>query len=177
MEIKNYLKYYLGCKCVIGSNDTQHTLHAVDSDSGSICTGENKHSIGLWWKSSACKPILRRIESLTEEEIYSLINIMFPDDIEERPSIDDYSFDSFYNDDSTMVDGDVAMGANYSCICYEGQIAITHDGTINMFGEDGEIQKMYNLPKAYNYLHSIGIWLYGQDAFIDGSVIDADTFK
>jgi hypothetical protein len=66
----------------------------------------------------------------------------------------------FYWDNSTMVDDDIQVGADVSCRCFEGQLAIRECGSIFLFDASGELQRCTNLPKGMHYLISKGFDLF-----------------
>lgn len=118
---------------------------------------------------------LRRLEDMKHDDMLGLLQSMVPDDLEDKPVDDDYSLCMFYNDNALMVDGDVLVGADYTCICYDGQIAIKKCGTICAYDEAGDEQELVNAPKAYHYLLKQGFDLFG---LIDaGLAIDAKTIN
>lgn len=163
MNIKDYLKYYIGQRYqgYKGVGDIHH------------CTLSNLHD--MINTGEHVKPILRGIASLTEAELIEMHLATAPPDMEDKPTADDYSMEMFYNDGGLMVDADVAVGANYSCRCYEGQVAIRYTGDIDFYDEAGEREKSINIPKAFHYLLSLGIDLFG---LIDaGLAIDAATIN
>lgn len=151
--LENVLHLYLGCEC---------TWESCDGNSGGT-----KELDGYTLNQFAdnyirnVKPLLRPLSSMTQEEMFELINSTAPDDMEDIPEIDEYDLEMFYNDGGNMVDGDVAVGCNFSCRCYEGQIAITHDGTIHYYNDNGDRERAHNLPKAYKYLLSKHFDLFG----------------
>jgi len=67
---------YLGCRIKIGESDKIENIKMVSAFS--ICTGTNFHEVPLWYKTSACKPILRPLSSMTEEEKEDLKIVMGP---------------------------------------------------------------------------------------------------
>ncbi len=103
---------------------------------------------------------LRPLSSMTEEEMTGLLLSMIPPDMDDKPDADEHIVDMFYNDGALQVDGDVAVGANYSCRCYEGQIAILHNGDIEMYDEDGKRERAWNQSAAFQYLLSLGFDLF-----------------
>jgi hypothetical protein len=107
------------------------------------------------------KPILRLLSSMTEDELIEIIQITAPDSLKEKPTAEDYYLDIFYNDGGNAVDGDVAIGADYTCICYDGQIVVRQDGSVHFFGEDGATELVNNMPKIYTYLLSKHFDLFG----------------
>lgn len=70
-DISQYLHLYLGCQCLIGDSKNVHFIEMVSPMY--VCTGTNKISIQMWYKKSACKPVLRPLSDMTEEERTELI--------------------------------------------------------------------------------------------------------
>lgn len=179
MNIKDYLKYYIGCPAVNSWFPEDHqeynkgwVLTAIQLNLPNPYKLETKEE--ETWTDSV-KPILRRIESLTEAEMIGLLQSIVPSNMADKPTRDDYSLEMFYNDGGNLVDEDVAIGANYSCRCYEGQIAIRKNGDIDFFDEEGNRERVSNLPQSFHYLLSLGIDLFG---LIDaGLAIDASTIN
>jgi hypothetical protein len=116
MDIKSYLKYYIGCDCKItvriAGNQTTQSTEALSP------TILNELYIGSHVKD--VKPILRRISSLTEEERVTLFGESF------RRGIFDTTL--FYT------------------------------------------------VKEFDSLINIGVWLFGDKSFEDGTIIDKDNF-
>lgn len=152
-QLKDYLHLYLGCdvKCGI------ITIAKLTAD-----LTDNEH-ISLWsvLANPNYKLILRPLSGMTEDEFIEAINLTAPDSVEIKPDAEDYDLELFYNDGGNMVDEDVAIGANVSCICYEGQIVFRKDGSIHCFDEDGKRENIYNMPKVYMYLLSKSFDLFG----------------
>lgn len=158
MKLKDYLHYYLygnilevgvsTCQ-LIGIGDCYYT---IKTKQGTLLTLSDRANVKL---------VLRRLEDMTQEEMVNLLTDLFPFDMEDKPSADEFSMEMFYNDDGLMVDGDVSVGANYTCRCYEGQIAIKQCGTICFFDEAGNQEHGINVPKAYHYLLSKGFDIFG----------------
>lgn len=163
MNIKDYLPYYLGRR--FWSPNSEGAIH---SETITFIEAMIKEGIVV-------KPILRRIDSLTESEMIALLQSMVPGEMEEKPNPEDYDLDMFYNDGGNLVDSNIVVGAEYTCICYEGQIVIRKDGSIGMYDEDGKKETLINQPKAFHYLLSLGIDLFGLIA--ENLAIDADTIK
>lgn len=170
MKLKDYLHYYLygniyevgvsTCQ-LIGIGDSYYT---IKTKQGTLLTLSDRACVKL---------VLRRLGDMTEAEMVNLLTDLFPFDMEDKPTADEFSMEMFYNDDGLMVDGDVSVGANYTCRCYEGQIAIKQCGSICFFDEAGNQEHGINVPKAYHYLLRQGFDLFG---LIDaGLAIDAKT--
>lgn len=174
MKLSDYLHYYLYGKIwelgvstctLMGIGDCYYT---IKTKQGTMLTLSNRASIKL---------VLRRLEDMTEDQMIALLQSMAPADMEDKPTNEDYDLEMFYNDDGLMVDGDIAVGANYSCRCYEGQIAIKKCGTIVLYEEDKEVTRdqLISTPLAFHYLLKQGFDLFG---LIDaGLAIDAKTIK
>ena len=153
MKLKDYLHYYLygnifesgvsTCQ-LIGIGDCYYT---IKTKQGTLLTLSDRANIKL---------VLRRLEDMTEEEMVGLLQSMLPEHMEDKPTPDDYSLEVFYNDDGLMVDGDIAVGANYSCRCYEGQIGVKKCGSIILFEENEDVTRdqLVNTPMAFHYLLS-----------------------
>lgn len=95
----------------------------------------------------------RQLYTMTPDEMVGLLQAATPPDMEEKPDADEYAVEMFHNDGGNMVDSDVAIGANVSCRCFTGQLAITQDGSINFYGEDGEgLDRFPYQWKAFQYL-------------------------
>lgn len=75
-----------------------------------------------------------------------------PEGMEEKPTDEEYGIEMFKNDGGNLVNADVAIGAEYTCRCYVGQITIKKCGTICAYDETGDEQELVNAPRAYHYL-------------------------
>lgn len=177
MNLRDYAPYYIGTPCY-------NTWFPPDHDEynagwvlrGFRTTSEKcymlESELDITWTDSI-KPILRRLEDMTEGEMVALLTSLFPFDMEDKPVADEFSIEMFYNDDGLMVDGDVSVGANYTCRCYEGQIAIKQCGSICFFDEAGNQEHGINVPKAFHYLLQQHFDLFG--LIPAGLAIDAKT--
>lgn len=155
-DIRPYLKYYIG---------QQHRYRYVEQEPGHWMMWSELTPLRLTrlddLSIDGIQLALRTLSSMTEEEMQGLIAALSPNDIEDRPTIEDYDIELFHNDGGLMVDDDVAIGAEYTCRCYVGQIAIGKNGSIHLFGEDGKIEHQVNYPQAFHYLLSKGFDLFG----------------
>ena len=124
-----------------------------------------------------CKLCVRRLDSMTEEEMRGLLISMTPPDMEDAPDAEDYDLEMFYNDGGNNVDADVAVGANCTCICWEGQIAVRYNGDIDLFDEEGKRDRVVNQTAAFHYLLSRGFWMWGDDWFDEGLIIDKNSLR
>lgn len=162
-NIKDYLHLYLGCKCVVAMKQTQK------------CVCISTMTLELMLSPFDLTPILRPLSDMTEQELIEVIQLSVPDDLEDHPTADDYDLEIFYNDGGNLVDRDVAIGATYSCICYEGSVAIRKCGTIHFFNDEGEFEKVYNIPRVYAFLLSKQFDMFG--LIEAGLAIDKTTLK
>lgn len=160
-NIKDYLHLYLGCECVLDCIDVKAKTILIGCHTNGNYQVAHAHYNQDYWQAKYINPILRPLASMTDEEMIEVIQLTTPDHIEDKPTAEDYDLDIFYNDGGNMVDGDVEIGANYSCICYEGQIAIRKCGSVHFFDESGNIENAYNLPTMYKYLLSKHFDLFG----------------
>jgi hypothetical protein len=160
MKLQDYINYYIGCKCFNSWFPEDHpTYNASWVLRGIRSTYEKRYFLDntedeTW--TDSIKPILHRLEDMTEDEMIGLLQSMLPADMEDKPTPDDYSLEMFYNDDGLMVDGDISVGANYSCRCYEGQIGVKKCGSIILFDEERDVTRdqLTNTPMAFHYLLS-----------------------
>lgn len=154
-KIEDYLHFHLGCEVKFPKSQSPETngILMLTPQLLSEC-----HESNEWLY---LKPLLRPLSSVTEEEMFEVLNSMVPDYFEDVPTIDEYDFEMFYNDGGNMVDADVAIGANYTCRCFEGQIVIRQDGSIHMFDEAGKAENIYKQPEAFKYLLSHHFDLFG----------------
>lgn len=182
MKLQDYLHYYIGCKVMAAPYGGQQKRY----EEGKL-VGINVYDIAHVklnnWQSVAdisitcVKPILRRLEDMTEEEMIGLLQSMVPADMEDKPTNEDYDLEMFYNDDGLMVDADISVGANFTCGCFDGQIGVKKCGSIILFneGEDVTRDMLINVPLAFHYLLQQHFDLFG---LIDaGLAIDLKTTK
>jgi hypothetical protein len=166
MELIDYLHYYLDCD------------YWTTNSQGNLNAQTLPNVIDLCKRNKGVQLHLRQLEDMEKEEMIGLLQAMVPADMEDKPTPEDYDIEMFYNDDGLMVDADIAVGANYSCSCYEGQIAIKLCGSICLFDETGKDvtrDELTNVPKAFHYLLQQHFDLFG---LIDaGMAIDAKNIK
>jgi hypothetical protein len=181
MNLKDYAQYYIGCRCFNTwfpegheQYDFDWRLTAIDIDS--VKPYRLDVQGGYTWTDSI-KLILRRLDGMTENQMIGLLQSMVPADMEDKPVYGDYDLEMFYNDDGLMVDGDIAVGANYTCICFDGQIGIKKCGSIILFEQDEDVTRghLVNTPMAFDYLLKQGFDLFG---LIDaGLAFDINTLN
>lgn len=180
-ELKDYLHLYLGCEVKFQSPffnlerkfNSLGELIRIDK-SGECLIRSNSNVTALYgWQN--VKLILRPLSDMTEDEMIEVILHTAPEDMEDKPTAEDHSLEMFYNDGGNMVDADVAIGCNYSCICYEGQIAIRKCGSVHFFDDNGEPTNAINMPKVFLYLLSKHFDLFR--LIESGLAIDKSTLK
>lgn len=75
-ELKDYLHYYLGCDSINLINGYKAKLLGIDTAYDMPC--KIIQEIGTFWiKYEEIKPILRRIEDITEEELLSIVQLCY----------------------------------------------------------------------------------------------------
>lgn len=164
-KLSDYLHYYMGCKFI------------TDNSEGEVNPETIRFIYPMIEKGYNVQLVLRKLEDITDEEMIGLLQSMLPANLEDRPKNSDYELEMFYNDDGLMVDGDISVGANFSCICYEGQIGIKKCGSIILFEEDKDVTRdqLVNTPMAFDYLLKQYFDLFG---LIDANLaIDAKTIN
>lgn len=152
-KIGDYLNLYIGCEVEYGFDGRKSigTLTGYVEPFGWQVSQRKVLSPYLNISPAHIKPILRPLSDMTEGEMTEVIKILFSD-VDDKIDDDELQLEMFYWDDSTMVDGDVQVGANISCRCFEGQLAIRECGSFHLFDEKGELQRLSNVPAAVNYL-------------------------
>lgn len=184
MELKDVIHYYIGCRCFntwfpeghkeLNKGWVLSGYCQLYADGGKPFLLESENEV-TW--TDSIKPILFRLEDMTEQQMIGLLQSMVPANMDDKPKDEDYDLEMFYNDDGLMVDGDVSVGANYTCRCYEGQIGIKKCGSIILFeeGKDVTRNELTNTPMAFHYLLTQHFDLFG---LIDaGIAIDSKTLK
>jgi len=151
MKLQEFIHYYMGASFITNNSE------------GEINPATLKFIYPMIEKDKGVQLVLRSLDDMTEEEMIGLLQSMVPADMDDKPIDDEYGIEMFYNDDGLMVDGDIAVGANYSCRCYEGQIAIKLCGSICLFsdGKDVTRDELMNTPKAFHYLLHQGFDIFG----------------
>ena len=156
-EIKDYLHLYFGAKV---------RFRYIDYNTGTwtiweTLIGKVYDKIVNDFSIDGIQLELRRLDSMTEDEMVELIMCATPDGMEDAPTKDDFNITMIYNDGGNMVDENVAIGADINCRCWFGQTIIKKCGTIETYTEDGDVDKQANLPKQYAYLLSKHFDLFG----------------
>lgn len=158
-QLKDVLHLYLGCK-MMSKYESRFILYP--------------HNVPSNWQDAeyleGCKPILRPLSSMAEEEMKGYWQAL-SSEVEEKITTDEIDVDMFYNDGGLMVDGDIEVGANISCRCFEGQIAIRKCGSTFLFNEDGNLERLAGIPEGILYLLKKGFDLFG--LIQSGQAIDA----
>lgn len=160
-KLKDYLHYYMGA--TYWTNNSQGEVNKVTL----------QYIYPMIDQAKNVQLHLRRLEDMTQEEMIRLIQVMVPDEMEDKPTDDEYILNLFHNDGGNLVNSDVSIGAEYNVRCYEGQLTIKKCGTICAYDETGDEQELVNAPRAYHYLLQQHFDLFG---LIDaGLAIDIKT--
>ncbi len=85
-ELKDVFYLYLGQTCTIGDSLDVHPICMVTEQS--VCTGTNMKCVPMWFKMSACKPILRHLSDITEMEFIKLLTIVYEKVFQNHPDIE-----------------------------------------------------------------------------------------
>jgi hypothetical protein len=172
-KISDYLHLYIGCDKAAYDPDRK-----IDNEPYPLFPfyWSNHEYVIKGISEGKFKLCLRPLSDMTEEEMRGLIKILFSD-VEDKISDDELQdVEMFYWDNSTMVDGDIQVGANFDCRCFEGQLAIRECGSMFLWDADGkELRWLTNIPEASRYLLGLGFDLY--KLIPDGLVIDKTTLN
>lgn len=176
------LGMYIGCEAIISGDAIalKPKPEIFKSQVGKL-TGVRTHWVHITnaeegWGTSVdgteFKIILRRLEDMTEEEATDLVLKLWSDEDIEPNEID---VDVHPDDGGNMLDGDMACVIEVWCRCFEGQIGVRKCGSIILFDEVGTVQRVHNVPQAFQYLLSKGFDLF--NLISSGDAIDAKTFQ
>jgi hypothetical protein len=164
MKIQDVIHYYIGCKMVRADYDaTKHEPYILHFEviRRAVEFGD--------------KPILHRLADLSEGNIIDLLQCMFPDEMEDKPTDDEYSINMFHADGGNLVNSDVVVGAEWNCRCMDAQISIKKCGTVCLYDEAGDEMEGNYMPRVYHYLLQHHFDIFG---LIDaGLAIDSKTIK
>lgn len=176
MNIKDYLKYYTGCDVIVDDKDRGklmggdfmpnsigqvyyyiHDYNALKDEDIDFTMPYNDE-----YEDADCriKPILRRIESLNDadtHEISKIIQDLIPSCNIVRDSYGNIEFYSIEDDGFVLT---IRKNGSMDCLC-----------------KDNREYYSYPMAEIVHYLLSLGIWLFGDDAFDNGLIIDAATIK
>lgn len=147
-QVKDYLKYYLGCECMI-TKPSYHSVHefGLSQRRPFILTGRFADYFHHHSTTAEIKPILRRLSSITEEEIKELI---------------DYEKMS-------------KMYLNLKFRKHKMGIEVEFDIDT---GEDGVHHQAFQIsfyeltPSYFHFLIGKGFWLWSNEAFEKGLIIE-----
>lgn len=149
-DISQYLHYYLGQDCEITAPDR--------------IPYEGMEKINLYWiervgrHGGKIKPVLRKLESMTEEEVR-------------------WYFDSIKRPDDELDNFEWVTEQNGQPVDHPHWIMWCKDQTWARHGYVlGGSEERYE-PKQLHYLLSRGFWLFGNDWFDEGYIIDKATLK
>lgn len=126
----------------------------------------------IFFERGEYKPILRPLHSITEDEVFQYMLIIFSD-VEEKIDPMELSISLHKGDGGNMVDENMQVVAEVSCRCFEGQIAFSKRGSPILYDEDGEVREMNNAPQGFMYLLKQGFDLFS--LIQSGEAIDRTT--
>lgn len=163
MNLIDYLHYYIGCD------------YWTNNSQGNLNIKTLPDVIDMIKRDKGVQLHLRRLEDMKEEEMIGLLQSMWPPNLEDKPTDEEYILTIFKGDGGNLVHRDVLIGAEYNIRCFDGQITIKECGTICFYDEVGDEQEGVNAPAAYHYLLQNHFDLFG---LIDaGLAIDTKTIK
>lgn len=175
-DVREYLHLYLGCDFRIESHwlyqnlvgNIRHNLtyaNLIDNQRGQV----------------VIKPILRRLDSMTEEECRHLAWFNLDSekhlDADSRVTTDEIDMHIVHGDGGLMVDADAAIVMDVSCRCFEGQVCVRTNGDIELWNDAGEKLPIERQAENVRWLLSKGFWLFGDEAFDKGLIIDSKTLN
>lgn len=160
-NIKDYLHLYLGCEVNIEKYYKQYHGILKGCKHNGFCVQTDGDRAETWHNEEVpLQLLLRPLSDMTEEEMIAYLQILFSD-VDDKIDADEFDLEMFYNDGGSMVDGDIEVGANISCRCYEGQIAIRNCGSTFLFDDSGELTRVINIPEGIRLLLSKHFDLFG----------------
>lgn len=169
-DIREYLHYYIGCECwvqgQIEENPIKLTGISWDDQTGEWwCYFENTETAYALIEDVA--PLLYRLEDMQEKDCINIYTI--ERDKLLHPPTDDH---------------DIRRGDSCWKIVrldlIDTTLFITDEGIIYKVTEDAGkpmIEFIRNLPHIFHYLLSKGYWLFGNDWFDEGYIIDKKTLN
>lgn len=153
MKLKDYLHYYMGCKVITADDNEQANLVGVSDDNAHL-VHDGTGSYGTC-DISGVKPILRRLEDMTEEDLKEMITKLSLIDL----SNCEFEFEQFWVNA-------IRKGVVVDCLSIEmnGQIDMMH-----------YTHATNPQAEAFHYLLSKGFDLFG---LIDaGLAVDIKTIN
>lgn len=172
MNIKDYIHYYLGQPCVNSWFPEEHKeynkgwrlmgIRHIESGKSYRLETEDEET----WTDSV-KPVLRRIKSLTTQELLQIARLAFFDQPMNYP-------DNHYR--IVTEAGGSAHAVRIDNDWFEKELRIGHrTGNLWLSWKTAQTERIQNQPQIFHYLLSLGIDLFGLlDA---GLAVDAETLK
>jgi hypothetical protein len=160
-KLSDYLHFYLGCDCFTDSG-MKGSLIQVNSKSLLCRLVINKAGQDISKPIKEVKPTLRRISSMTEEEKKDLFAFIF------RRPFPDSGRILFFDKATTQSD------PRYVLMTGVERLGIEMNGTV---WADSDLHNYkHNQHAVTAWLLKKGFWLFGDDWFTAGIIIDKDTF-
>lgn len=147
-EMKEYLKYYIGCEAVFDNRKWLIDFYDVRQNIVRLRrTDDGYPKYNEVWPNEM-KIVLRRLSSITEEEVQEIAKM------EGLVNANAEKYKAWWQlqDDSYTIR-----------ICFWGEIELMKDGRICRLGKQFPIT---------HYLLSRGFWLFGDEAFEKGLIIE-----
>lgn len=161
--------YYLKSSLDVVIEEDGVTLIAYDSifaPSGRVIAkqhrGEGRVDHPINAEIGQYKPILRHLEDMTESEALGLIKIFLESSDVDPFDDSEISFRIHRNDNGLMLDKDCAVMFVIEARCWDGDLVIYQDGTIESCDSDtGERYRVTNLMQMVHYLIFKGFNVFG----------------
>jgi hypothetical protein len=168
MELKDYLHYYLGCNVITTDDNEEAELVGVSDDNAHIV----HMGTGSYGTCSieGVKPILRRLEDMTEEEALHIGKLaMFDRDMNYPDS--DFKVEKTW----AAIEVPTTYSVRISNDWFEKEIRIGFN-TGNIWYANNEInERIFNQPVIFHYLLRQHFDLFGLIPV--GLALDAKTIK
>lgn len=147
-DLSQYLHYYLGCECLVTvRGDFSENWKPEQLTPNHLLPVEKS---GL----EAIKPILRKLESMAEEEAHEICKLAIDPKYHDKIQIFEIKNQQIHFMDGTKWQG---HGVEEFNDCY--------------------VHLKYLSATQFHYLLSRGFWLFGNDWFDEGYIIDKATVK
>lgn len=156
-SIKEYLKYYIGQQAMFEKSGRVITIIAV-YDAG-IYDGVRHNPFDIY----NFKPILKRITDITEEEMKGLWLLVFKKEFPQSGQM------GFIKERTTLTEPRWILASGVSRMGIQMNGEVWADCDLHTW--------KHNQHEVTHYLISKGYWLFGDEAFDKGLIIDFKTLK
>lgn len=158
MNIKDYLRYFIGQKVLINNARYENKVDVLTHlNDGGDCAG-NEYE----WDASNCQIILRRLEDMTEDEDGAIFQL----ERNRNPELGGHDFDVRKGDNGWIITR-LDMLESHLMVGFKGQAYWVYDVPKQ------HIEPVLNAPLLFHWLLSHGFDLFG---LIDaGLAIDSKT--